>query len=98
MHASLTPPPTVQCKNGRAFRRPFLIAVATVLLIQAPYAHAQHKSAPTGPSEKEKAKAQEKRAFEKDTDEAYKAAIGRIPDAKQQKADPWGSMRTAPQK
>jgi hypothetical protein len=51
-----------------------------------------------GPSEKEKAKAQEKRAFEKDTDEAYKATLGKIPDAKQQKVDPWGSMRTAPQK
>ena len=97
MHASRIPPPIVQRKNGRALR-PYLIAVAAVLLIQAPYAHAQHKSAPAGPSEKEKAKAQEKRAFEKDTDEAYKAAIGRIPDAKQQKADPWGSMRTDPQK
>jgi len=97
MHASLTPPPTVQRKNGRALR-PFLIAAATVLLMQAPYAHAQHKQVPQGPSEKEKAKAQQKRAFEKDTDEAYKAAIGRIPDVKQQKSDPWGSMRTTPQK
>ena len=77
---------------------PFLIAAATVLLMQAPYAHAQHKQVPQGPSEQQKAKAAQKRAFEKDTDEAYKAAIGRIPDAKQQKADPWGSMRTAPQK
>ena len=77
---------------------PFPIVVAAVLLILAPYAHAQHKSAPAGPSETEKAKAQEKRAFEKDTDEAYKAMLGRTPDAKQQKADPWGSMRTAPQK
>ena len=95
MHASLTPSPTVQRKNRRALR-PFLIAVAAVLLTQAPCAQAQHKQIPQGPSEKEKAKAQQKRAFEKDTDEAYKAAIGRIPDAK--KADPWGSMRTAPQK
>ena len=76
--------------------RPFLIAVAAVLLMQAPCAQAQRKQIPQGPSEKEKAKAQQKRAFEKDTDEAYKAAIGRIPDAK--RADPWGSMRTAPQK
>ena len=97
MHASLTPPSTVQRKNGHTLR-PFLIAAATVLLMQAPYAHAQHKQVPQGPSEKEKAKAEQKRAFEKDTDEAYKAAIGRIPDAKQQKTDPWGSMRTAPQK
>jgi hypothetical protein len=97
MHASLTPPPTVQRKNRRALRA-FLIAVAAVLLIQAPCAHAQHKSPPAGPSEKEKAKAEQKRALERDTDEAYKAAIGRIPDAKQQKPDPWGNMRTAPQK
>jgi hypothetical protein len=96
MHASLIPAPTVPRKNGRALR-PFLMVVAAVLLMQAPCAHAQHKSAPAGPSEKEKAKAEQKRAFEKDTDEAYKATIGRIPDAKQ-KADPWGSMRTAPQK
>ncbi|HMF06824.1 MAG TPA: hypothetical protein VKE72_07420 [Methylocella sp.] len=97
MHASLTPSPAVKRKNGRALR-PFLIAVAAVMLVQAPCAHAQHKQIPQGPSEKEKAKAQQKRAFEKDTDEAYKAAIGRIPDVKQQKSDPWGSMRTTPQK
>jgi hypothetical protein len=100
MHAPLTLPPTVQRdeKNRRALR-PFSVAVvAAVLLMQAPYAYAQHGSAPVGPSEKEKAKAQEKRAFEKDTDEAYKATLGKIPDAKQQKVDPWGSMRTAPQK
>jgi hypothetical protein len=75
MHAPLTLPPTVQRdeKNRRALR-PFSVAVvAAVLLMQAPYAYAQHGSAPVGPSEKEKAKAQEKRAFEKDTDEAYKA-------------------------
>jgi hypothetical protein len=78
--------------------RPFSIAVvAVVLLMQAPYAYAQHSSPPAGPSEKEKAKLQEKRAFEKDTDEAYKSTISKIPDAKQ-KVDPWGSMRTAPQK
>ena len=97
MHAPLSPPPTVQRdeKNRRALR-PFSIAVA-VLLMQTPYAYAQHASAPAGPSEKEKAKAQEKRAFEKDTDEAYKSTLRKIPEAKQ-KVDPWGSMRTAPQK
>ncbi len=79
--------------------RLFSIAiVAAVLLMQAPYAHAQHSSAPAGPSEKEKAKAQEKRAFEKDTDDAYKATLSKIPDAKQQTVDPWGNMRGAPQK
>jgi len=66
--------------------------VGAVLLMQAPYAHAQHSSAPAGPSEKEKAKAQEKRAFEKDTDEAYKSTLSKISEAKQQKVDPWGSL------
>ena len=78
--------------------RPFSIAVvAAVLLMQTPYAHAQHMSAPAGPSPKEKAKAEEKRTFEKDTDEAYKSTLKQIPEAKQ-KVDPWGSMRTPPQK
>ena len=49
--------------------------VAAALVMQTPYSHAQHASAPAGPSEKEKAKAAEKRAFEKDTDEAYKATL-----------------------
>jgi hypothetical protein len=99
MHAPLTPPPTVQrVKKNRRTLCPFSVAVAAaVLLMQTPYAHAQHSSAPAGPSEKEKAKAQEKRASEKDTDEAYKATLKQIPDTKQ-KVDPWGSMRTAPQK
>jgi hypothetical protein len=43
---------------------------SAVLLIQPLYAEAQHASPPTGRSEKEKVKMQEKRAFEKDTDEA----------------------------
>ena len=100
MHAPLTPPPTAQRdeENRRAWGPLSIAVVAAVLLMQAPYAHAQHSSAPAGPSEKEKAKAQEKRAFEKDTDEAYKATLSKIPDAKQQKVDPWGSVRTAPQK
>jgi hypothetical protein len=46
--------------------------------------------------QKRVSKAAEKRAFEKDTDEAYKSTLGKMPDAKQ-KVDPWGSMRT-PQK
>ena len=55
MHTS-TPSPTVQYheKNRRALR-PFLIAVvAAVLLMQAPYAHAQHSSAPGGAERKRK--------------------------------------------
>jgi len=80
-----------------ALRSFSIAAVAAVLLMQTP-SHAQHSSPPAGPSEKEKTKAQEKRASEKDIDEAYKATLKQIPDAKQQKVDPWGSMRTAPQK
>ena len=98
MHTPLTSPPTVQRdeKNKRTLRPSSIAVVAAVLLMQTPYAHAQHASAPAGPSEKEKAKAAEKRALEKDTDEAYKATLSKMPDAKQ-KVDPWGSMR-APQK
>jgi hypothetical protein len=100
MHAPLTSSPTIQrYEKNRCALHPFYIAlVAAVLIMQAPNARAQHSSAPAGPSEKEKAKAQEKRTFEKDTDEAYKSTLSRIPDAKQPKVDPWGSMRTTPQK
>lgn len=51
-----------------------------------------------GMSDKEKAKIQEKRAFQKDTDDAYQSTMSRLPDVKQQKVDPWGNMRAAPQK
>ena len=81
--------------------RPFSIAVAAAaLLLQAPYAHAQYSDSPPtkqSPSEKEKAKTQDKRASEKEIDEAYKATLSKIPDTKQ-KVDPWASIRTAPQK
>ena len=97
MHAPLTPPPTAPAQRKNALRPFSITVVAAVLLMQAQYAHAQHASAPAGPSEKEKAKAQEKRASEKDIDETYKSTIKQIPDAKQ-KVDPWGSMRTAHQK
>jgi hypothetical protein len=84
-------------KNRRALY-PFSIAVvAALLLMQPPYALAQHSSLPSGPSEKEKAKMQEKKASQKEIDEAYKSTIKKIPDAKQS-LDPWGGMRTDPQK
>src|SRR5262249_7533691 len=72
--------------------------VAVALLVQAPYANAQHASPPQGMSDKQKAKIQEKRVFEKDTDDAYQTTINRMQDVKPQKVDPWGSVRTAPQK
>ena len=49
-------------------------------------------------SDKEKAKIQEKRAFQKDTDDAYQSTMSRLPDVKQQKVDPWGNVRGTPQK
>jgi|SRR6266550_3317780 hypothetical protein len=98
MHASLTSPFNVQRdeRNRRALHLFCLAAVAALMLVQVPCAHAQRASPSQGPSEKEKAKIQEKRAFEKDTDEAYQTTIGRMPEVKQQKVDPWGSIRTPP--
>jgi hypothetical protein len=82
----------------RRVLRPVLMAVVTAaLLVQPCYVRAQHASAPSGPSEKEKAKAQEKRILQKETDEAYKSTLSRIPDSKQ-KIDPWANVRTAPAK
>jgi len=65
--------------------------------MQPPCAHAQQRSPASEQSEKEKAKMREKRASEREIDEAYKSTLGKIPDAKQ-KVDPWGGIRTAPQK
>jgi len=82
----------------RALRLPFLLLmVASVLLVGIPYACAQHSSAPAGPSDKEKAKARDKLIERKETDEAYKSTIKRIPDAKES-FDPWGNLRATPAK
>jgi hypothetical protein len=97
----VTPPchhrPLFLLGRRRALRLVLMAALGAALLTQPSYVQAQHSSAPAGPSEKEKAKAQEKRIYEKDTDEAYKSTLSRIPDSKQ-KVDPWGSIRTAPAK
>ena len=78
--------------------RPFSIAVVgAVLLMQPPCGNAQQRSPASEQSEKEKAKMREKRASEREIDEAYKSTLGKIPDAKQ-KVDPWGGIRTVPQK
>jgi hypothetical protein len=84
-------------KTRRAPRLFSMVMVAAALLVLAPYAHAQHASPPAGPSEKQKAKALEKQTEVKETDEAYKSTLKRIPDAKQN-VDPWGNMRTTPAK
>ena len=89
MHSRQTPPTF----------HPLLIALATAaLLLQASRADAQHSSPPPSMSDQQKAKIQQKRAFEKDTDDAYQTTINRMPDVKPQKVDPWGNIRTAPQK
>ena len=79
-------------------RAPFVIgAVAAVLVMQPPYAHAQQRAPVPQATEQEKAKMQEKAASRKEIDEAYKSTMKRIPDVKQS-IDPWSSMRTTPQK
>ena len=76
-----------------------LIALAAAaLLLQASRADAQHASPPASMSDQQKAKIQEKKQFQKDTEDAYQSTMSRLPDVKQQKVDPWGNMRAAPQK
>jgi len=81
----------------RALRLFLMVMVAAVLLVKIPCAYAQHSSPPAGPSEQEKAKARDKLIERKETDEAYKSTLKRIPDAKQS-FDPWGNLRTTPAK
>jgi hypothetical protein len=100
MHSLLTSPPAIR-HDEKAKRSAFsflIVAGTAALLMQATCAYAQHASAPAGMSDKEKAKIQEKRAFQKDTDDAYQSTMSRLPDVKQQKVDPWGNMRGTPQK
>ena len=100
MHSPLTSPPTSRHdEKAKRFPSSFVTVVgAAALLMQATCANAQHASAPQCVSDKEKAKIQEKRTFQKDTDDAYQATMDRLPDVKQQKANPWGNIRAAPQK
>jgi hypothetical protein len=78
---------------------PLLIALATAaLLLQASRADAQHSSPPPSMSDQQKAKIMERKQFQKDTEDAYQSTMSRLPDVKQQKVDPWGNMRAAPQK
>lgn len=73
------------------------IAAMIVAAFSAQSAHAQGdprapNTKPPGLAEKQKAEEMDKRAYRKSTDDAYKAAIGRVPDAKPN-ADPWGNLR-----
>lgn len=71
--------------------RRLMIALVAVAMV-SPGALAQRTQAPPEPSEKQKAAIIDKRAREKEIDDAYKAAVKQMPD-KQQKADPWGNLR-----
>jgi hypothetical protein len=64
------------------------IVAATVLLAQA----ADAQPIP-GMSPKEKARAEQKQARDRDVDSQYKAAIELIPDSGKN-VDPWGNLRT----
>jgi hypothetical protein len=108
MNAPVTPP-AIPPNRKRAFvatrveklRRVLhmlAIAVAAALVTQIPYAQAQqHKTPGAGPSDKQKAHDAEVRAYEKQTDKAYRETLKQIPDAKPN-ADPWGNLRPAPPK
>ena len=66
---------------------------AAALVMQIPYAQAQqHKTPGAGPTDKQKAHDAEVRAYEKQTDKAYRETLKQIPDAKPN-ADPWGNLR-----
>jgi hypothetical protein len=97
MNAPLSPPPA-PARVGKLRRalRLVAIAMAAALVMQIPSAQAQ-PSALKGPSDKQKAHDAEVRAYEKQTDKAYRDTLKQIPDAKPS-ADPWGNLRAAPPK
>lgn len=72
--------------------RTFTIAVAVLALIAMP-ANAQFKNS-GGSSAADESKAKQEAREKKADDRAYKAALERIPDAKD-KYDPWGVARPA---
>lgn len=66
---------------------------ALLLLTAAAHAQAQKVSPKAGPTEAQKARAAEKAAQERDTEERYRASLKQIPDNKQP-VDPWAGVRT----
>jgi hypothetical protein len=73
-----------------------ILAILGILALLMESAVAQmHKAPPGGMSEKDKAAIQEKQAEQKDTDDAYQAAIKHTPDSTQ-KVDPWATIRPTP--
>ena len=113
MNAPLSPPPAIPRyhlaalfapvaarveKLRRALRMLAIALAAAALVMQIPYAQAQqHKTPGAGPTDKQKAHDAEVRAYEKQTDKAYRETLKQIPDAKPN-ADPWGNLRAAPTK
>ena len=73
---------------GQAIRRLAPFVVLSALLTQSSYAQQLPESA------RQKAEEASKKAYQKDTDEAYKAAMKRTRDANKKVDDPWGSVRT----
>lgn len=113
MNAPLSPPPAIPDyhyaalvapvaarvgKLRRALRLLAIAVAAAALVLQIPDAQAQqHKTPGAGPTDKQKAHDAEVRAYEKQTDKAYRETLKQIPDAKPN-ADPWGNLRAAPPK
>ena len=62
-------------------------AMISAMLTQASYAQTPP------PSDSQKAEMAKKKAQQKANEEAYQATIKRMPDSNQ-KADPWGGLRT----
>jgi hypothetical protein len=89
------PRPTIP-RYYRALRLLAVAVAAAALVMQIPSAQAQPKT-PAGPTDKQKAHDAEVRAYEKQTDKAYRDTLKRIPDAKPN-ADPWGDLRATPPK
>ena len=95
MNAAVSPRPAIP-RYHRAVRLLAVAIAAAALVMQVPCAQAQPKT-PAGPTDKQKAHDAEVRAYEKQTEKAYRETLKKIPDAKPN-ADPWGDLRTAPPK
>jgi hypothetical protein len=70
-----------------------MVAISATL---TSFSHAQGSVGgpePVPPSEEEKMEMAKQRAFEKDTDAAYKSTLKHV-QGSNQKLDPWGGLRT----
>ncbi len=73
------------------------VAAVTALIVLVPAARAQqHPASPPEMSDKQKAAIAEKKARDKDIDQAYQATIRKMPDAEKKAVDPWGNLRATP--